>query len=440
MKSLPTLSRVNSTAPTLIFMAGASMESVTDDAALAEALAEFAHVVWVEPVELDRSGSTSESKHVPRRRRRTARSELVRVSPRFSRVRTFVRRQPRSALTRTLARRATDRAIGSALTELGTTSDAVVLTDPVGRFPVGVGGHRLLYVTDDWVSSAPSRGLSRRAVLGSIEVNCSRADTVAAVSQTLALRLHLYSKTFDAVRVVHAGCTLPETGFETGTDTPSSGSDASRRTCPAVFVGDLDDRIDYDMLDAVAATSLNIAVIGDRSPRLSSAGSARVDALLSRPNVQWLGSRTDASTDGYPVAKHEAATYIAAAAVGLAPHTLDAGTRARFPTHTLDYLAAGLPVVTTELPSTRWLDSEHVTVAHTPEEFAAAVSALACATADPEAVASRRELASLHTWSARATLILRLMSLYRERLAGATTFDAERQPDRAWAPHVRRRR
>ncbi|WP_037181862.1 glycosyltransferase family protein [Rhodococcoides fascians] len=440
MKSLPTLSRTNSTAPTLIFMAGAPMESATDDAALAKALAEFAHVVWVEPTSWDTPGSAAGSERGPRRRRRTTRSEFVRMSPRFSRVRTFVGTRPRSALTRALARRARDRAIASALTELGTTSDAVVLTDPVGRFPVDVGGHRLLYVTDDWVSSAPSRGLSRRAVLRSIEVNCSRADTVAAVSQTLALRLHLYSKTFDAVRVVHAGCTLPETDFETGTDAPSNNSGAPRRTCPAVFVGDLDDSIDYDMLDAVAATSLNIAVIGDRSPRLSSAGSARVDALLSRPNVQLLGSRTGASTDGHPAAEHEAVTYMAAAAVGLAPHTLDAGTRARFPTHTLDYLAAGLPVVTTELPSTRWLDSEHVTIAHTPDEFAAAVSALARATADPEAVASRRELASLHTWSARATLVLRLMSIYREASAGATDFGGTRQPGRSRAPHVDRLR
>lgn len=371
MQPMPT-THTNDAVPVVVYMAGKDMDSIGDaDVAMAEALAEFVHVLWIDPPESGRPSRPGSSE----------------ISPNLTRVRAPRRR-------RFFSRWALDRTISRALADLGAEADAVILADPMGRFPTSLAGHRLFYVTDDWVSGAPAVGLRRRAVRKSIEVNAAAAHTVAAVSETLALRLHLYSKALDAVRVVAPGCTLPSAAGAVPHDLPPD--------LAIALLGPLVDGLDYDVLDAVADTGHRVLAIGAYAPGTDETA-RRLDAFLARPTVQWIGERPDADyTD-----------YLASAAVGIAPYIDDPFDRARFPSHILQYLAAGLFVVTTDLPATRWLDSDHVSISASPQDFARRVSETCTAAPSPELRSVRRDVAAKHTWTVRATMMLRLMSLHR---------------------------
>lgn len=360
------------------------MDSLADpDVALAEALAEFVHVLWVDPA--PRTAS-----------KRGDQSGIDRISPNLTRLRRAPVVGPGSRLnhrlSRHLARRSLARSIADALNELDATSNAVVLSDPTGHFPLSISGHRLYYMTNDWVSGAAKHGVARGAVRKTIERNCEAADTVAAVSHTLAIRLHLYSKTIDAVRVVPTGCTVPDAMRPTPPDLPTMS--------PIALVCPLDDGLDYDILDAVAQTGTHIVVTGPvNTADPTTAG--RAETFLAHHNVHWVGTRPDAS----------AADYLSGATVGIAPFLVDAFNRARFPAQTLDYLASGLAVVTTDLPATRWLDSEHVSIAESPQQFADMVLEYVASEPTSALSAARRDVAAEHTWTVRATALARLMAL-----------------------------
>ena len=88
--------------------------------------------------------------------------------------------------------------------------------------------------------------------------------------------------------------------------------------------------------------------------------------------------------------------------VGIVPYVDSAFNRSSFPLKTLEYLAAGRPVVATGLPSVRWLESPDVSIADDAAMFADAVAA---AVAQPRRecdVRRRQAFAGRHTWDERA--------------------------------------
>jgi teichuronic acid biosynthesis glycosyltransferase TuaH len=93
--------------------------------------------------------------------------------------------------------------------------------------------------------------------------------------------------------------------------------------------------------------------------------------------------------------------------VGLVPYTLSEFNRASFPLKTLEYLAAGLPVVSTNLPATRWLDTPLATIADDHATFVAAVRAAATI---PSSADERQRFAAAHSWESRAADYLKLVT------------------------------
>ena len=59
----------------------------------------------------------------------------------------------------------------------------------------------------------------------------------------------------------------------------------------------------------------------------------------------------------------ELPSYLRVIDVGLTPYSQSDFNRASFPLKTLEYLAAGRPVVASDLPANRWLDTSHVSIA-----------------------------------------------------------------------------
>jgi len=156
----------------------------------------------------------------------------------------------------------------------------------------------------------------------------------------------------------------------------------------ALLVGHINDRTDVRLLEAVAQRDVSLLLVGPVDPRFRD----ELDALCRRPRVQWVGPKPAPELGGY----------LQVADVGLVPYADSAFNRGSFPLKILEYLAAGLPVVATDLPSVRWFDSESISVAGTVEAFADDVVRWCRTPRDRGAVDARRAFAHGHTWRVRA--------------------------------------
>lgn len=254
----------------------------------------------------------------------------------------------------------------------------VVIANPLARFPRDV-RTRVLYVTDDWVAGAPLMRLPRTQIRRTLRRNRAEADVVAVVSPALA------EGEGDVV--------LPN-----GVDVRASAPSEQPRARVAGLVGQLNERLDLDALDALTEAGVPVRVVGGRADRGGDAG-RRLAAFLQHPLVDWRGA----------VPAAEVADHLAEVAVGLTPYADSAFNRASSPLKTYEYLAAGLPVVSTDLPASRWLASPHVVVGESPAQFAAAVRRLLDAPEAPGAADARRALAAEHSWQHRAADLLALV-------------------------------
>ena len=167
----------------------------------------------------------------------------------------------------------------------------------------------------------------------------------------------------------------------------------------AGLIGQLNDRVDVNLLEAVADRGRSVLLVG---PWKGGDMPIQWVALLRRSNVQWVG----------PKASTELPQYLRAMSVGLVPYTLSAFNLGCFPLKTLEYLAAGLPVVSTGLPASRWLNTEHIQVADGTRAFADAVDFCLNQEVTTDAVAARREFAELHSWGTRAKSLVDLIRAY----------------------------
>ena len=216
------------------------------------------------------------------------------------------------------------------------------------------------------------------------------ADRSAAVSPLLAAKLMEQVADAPPTHVLANGCQAPDW----------------RRIPPADrvqplpdWIGQLNERLDQQVLDAVRTSGTSLLVIGPRTEK-DPATSQWLDSFLAAPNVSWLGPLVFSS---------ELPAHLATMSGGLTPYADTAFNRASFPLKTLEYLAAGLPVVSTDLPANQWLDTELIDVCSDAASFGARVRELVARPADMEQQKRRREFAAQHSWSARAGQMLALI-------------------------------
>jgi teichuronic acid biosynthesis glycosyltransferase TuaH len=202
---------------------------------------------------------------------------------------------------------------------------------------------RCFDAVDDW-RELPSMQASRRRVDAGYR-SLGACDTVTAVSAELSDRL--------ARDVGVAAVTVPN-----GVDLcryagPAPAPDGLPDGRFAVYVGQVQERVDLDLL-AATARRVPVVVAGGASP-----GAA---AVLADLPLTWLG----------PVDVDLVPGLLQRATVGLLPHRVDRLTRSMDPMKLLEYLAAGLSVVATDLPGVAVSPRVHVT-ADLASDFAAEV-------------------------------------------------------------------
>jgi teichuronic acid biosynthesis glycosyltransferase TuaH len=173
----------------------------------------------------------------------------------------------------------------------------------------------------------------------------------------------------------------------------------------AGFVGHVSERIDLALLEAVADRGISLLLVG---PRIDFPA---LDHLLARPQVRAVGPKPFAAL----------ASYLRAIDVGLTPYADTEFNRGSFPLKTLEYLAAGRPVVATDLPALRALGTDLITLTSNAAEFADAVSAAAARPRTPTAVAARRAVATRNSWDVRAAQVAGILGLPDPTRADAPT-------------------
>jgi glycosyltransferase involved in cell wall biosynthesis len=154
------------------------------------------------------------------------------------------------------------------------------------------------------------------------------------------------------------------------------------------YAGLVSSRLDLPLLAELAAIrpEWRLVLVGEIVPAGCQTELARLTAL---PNVTLAGPRPAAEMPGI----------IARWDVGLIPYRVNEETRRASPLKLYEYLAAGLPVVSADVPAVRPF-AGLIEIAGGPEETAVAV-ARALATDSAAARAGRRAAVREHSWDAR---------------------------------------
>lgn len=164
------------------------------------------------------------------------------------------------------------------------------------------------------------------------------------------------------------------------------------------YVGTVQERIDFALLQTVCKLHADktFVFIGPVWKGVQ----AQADRLTEEcPNVRFLGRRAYESVPAY----------LATMDLAIIPHRLDAFISTTNPMKMYDYLAAGKPIVTTPGAGTEMF-APLMSIVEKPGDFSGAITN-ELAVDSPEKRAIRQAAVKAHGWPARATEMLKHLSL-----------------------------
>lgn len=209
-------------------------------------------------------------------------------------------------------------------------------------------------------------------LLGMADIVFAGGPKIHRAKKQLNPNCHCYGCGVD---VAHFGQALrPETPVP---------AELARLPKPALgYFGVVDERIDYQLVDALAAAhpEWSVVMIGPAT---------KVDPALfpRRPNLHWLGGRDYRELPGY----------VKGLDVCLMPFALNEATEFINPTKALEYMASGRPIVSTAIEDVVLQFSEVVDIARSHGEFIAACERAIAAPCKARLEAGR-ELAAGNSW------------------------------------------
>ena len=347
---------------------------------IAERLAAITPVLYVDPP-IARRGL----KRKPFLRQAVEGASLRVLGPRLARLSTLVPPGKTRPGLRGVAERLFRRQIGGAVDQLGARVLATIVAPPhFDVFGVRPERHRVHLASDDFLAGARMQGVSSSWVARREREVARSADLIVATSPVLVEKWR---------RLGHDPLLIPN-GCDYATletvDDVRPAPDVHLKPPLVGFIGTLSERIDVRLLDGIAELGHSLLLVG---PRSFTARGQALDALVARPNVQWVGPRPFVSIP----------RYLAEVAVGIVPYADTPFNRASFPLKALDYLAAGRGVVSTDLPSMRWLETDEVVITQNQHDFIKAVDEALADPLRPSDVRARRAVARRHSWDDRVT-------------------------------------
>lgn len=212
-------------------------------------------------------------------------------------------------------------------------------------------GIRIYWAKDDHRAGAALYGQDGSRLGRAEDHLASSADHLVVCSPALAAswlnRGHLAT-------VIPNGCDVEH--FASGRNKPRP-TDLPTAGPFAIYVGTLTDRIDTQLLEATADAGVDVVMVGGQRRTQAWEGYERLQA---HPRVHMMGKRDYESLPAY----------LGAATVGLIPYRVDAYNQGSFPLKLFEYLAAGLPVVSTPLAAVESVRSPHVHITDGAANFA----------------------------------------------------------------------
>ena len=237
------------------------------------------------------------------------------------------------------------------------------------------------------------RGIARERIERAEAAVVGRADVVFASSLGLAERLERFKEATllpNGVEVDHFGVGRgPMPAWKERTSGPIVG-----------FYGTIGDWLDFDLLSYLAGhrPAWSFVFAGPLESR-------QFERLRKLTNVHYLGV----------IAYEKLPQHAAWFDVGLVPFRLNALTRYVHPIKALEYLALGLPVVSTALCDLAGL-ANVIRFASTSEDWLKALDdALSAQSPGEQAKACRRQAAARHDWGNRVETIVARLSEHREQ-------------------------
>ncbi len=280
-------------------------------------------------------------------------------------------------------RRTLLRLIRGALDQLNTSAPPMLVTgSPPSTVVVGRIGEvaSVYFCMDDFLHLA---GVTNE-MLGPLERRLlRRVDAVVATAESL---------TRSKVPRTGAAHYLPQgVNFEHFATTRSVPEELAHLPRPIIgFAGGVSACCDFSLIRKIADANPSASVVF--------VGPIAVEdtAVLDRPNIHLLGPRP----------YRDLPAYVQAFDVGLIPYLLNEWTLAVDPLKLLEYLAAGIPVVSTEIPEVlKYRDA--IAVADSEDAFISAISrALNPNGGAAAARQSRQGIAQQHSWRHRADALL----------------------------------
>lgn len=340
-------------------------------------LARESKVLWLNSIAMrtPRLASARDLGRIGRKLRGAARG-VTQVAPNLWVASPLILPFPHSALA-TVANRWTLRAtLGILRRRLGMRSFQLWIFLPNAVEYAGTLGESLLvyYCVDDWLHAAGFDGPRLRAMERRL---CARADVVFATSAALVETLRAWNP---ETRLASHGVDHAHFARALAPSTPVAPEVAALPRPVLGIVGLIDERVDLNLVDALAGAhpEWSIAAVGQTMVDTS--------RLAARRNVHFLGrqpyARLPALCKGF--------------AVGLIPFVVNDYTRHVNPIKLREYLSAGLPVVSTNLPEVGRY-GKLCAVAGSPGEFVDAV-ARAIRKDAPALRAQRSEAMREETW------------------------------------------
>jgi glycosyltransferase involved in cell wall biosynthesis len=170
------------------------------------------------------------------------------------------------------------------------------------------------------------------------------------------------------------------------------------------YSGLIGDRLDLSVLKELAQENPEWSLVFIGEARVSQQAETW-QTLLAMPNVHYMGL----------VEISRVPHYLKGFQVGLMPYAQGQESENISPLKLYDYLAAGLPIASIDIPAAREF-SPHIHLADSPRNFAQAVRT-ALADITPECRRARRDIAAQHTWEAR---VEQLTDLVQAQLVAKT--------------------
>jgi glycosyltransferase involved in cell wall biosynthesis len=242
----------------------------------------------------------------------------------------------------------------------------------------------LYHIVDEYISFQDHTLARRRLIEEQEKKMMAQVDTVIVISKEL----------YEAKRPFNANTYLVPNGvnYQAYTEAladPHLPEDLQMIKPPRLgYSGLIGNKLNLDMLKDLAQENPEWSLVF-LGPVNASKVSETWRALRAMPNVHYLGS----------VEWSQVPHYVKGFDVGLMPYLQGRHSETISPLKLYDYLAAGLPIVSMDIPAAREF-IPYIHLAESPQDFSQAVRN-ALADTMPEHRQARRNIAAQHTWEAR---------------------------------------